>query len=139
MLDINELLDFTDCSVFSKDGYEFKLHRIILAKASEVFKAMLSNNMNEGITRKIKLEESVEVLTDLFCLIYSGSLKQEPHDFYGLLLAANKYLIVDIEKACMEKLKKSLNTEKVVEILIFSHDKEFATYLRDIALDYIAW
>lgn len=117
MEDYFDSSDFYDCIVKSKEGYEFKLHRVVLAKISDVFKAMFTTKMNEGITKEIKLEEKTEVLRELFQLIYTG-----------------KTMIY--EQECLNNLICSLQPSNSIEVLIFAHINNFTNLLHKV-VDYI--
>lgn len=133
--------EFSDCIVESLDGHQFPLHRIILAKSSKVFKAMLSSKIkDEEKTRVIKFCDVSSDLSRLFELIYTGKTSVVfVTDLTCLILIANKYKITDIEDLCAHELEYYLKPWNVVTILylVYYNALKCSKKLKQKALDCI--
>ena len=133
--------EFSDCIVESLDGHQFPLHRIILAKSSEVFKDMLSSETNEvGKTRVIKIHGASSDLSRLFELIYTGETSVVfVTDLTCLIIIANKYKITDIEDLCAQKLEECIMPWNVVTVLYlaFNNTLKSSEKLKEKALECI--
>lgn len=120
---------FYDCILKSSEGHEFKLHQNILAKSSVVFKAMLTSDSDTSPTDTIKciqLMENTEILTELFELIYTGHIERsERIRVMTLSGIAKKYLVQDVQDACVEKLISILKVANAVAFLKFAHFSDF--------------
>lgn len=117
---------FYDCILKSSEGHEFKLHQNIIAKSSAVLKTLLTTDTSKDIIKIIQLQEQKEVLGELFELIYTGRVERsERIKLVKLALAAKKYLVKDVQEACVEKLISILKVANAVEFLSLSHTSRF--------------
>lgn len=127
-MDISEwLVDqyFTDCTVKSSDGKVFKLHRVVLAHHSDVFKAMLTIDMKEAKTNVINLTEKSTTLANLFDLMYTGECEGDYRNFKNLAVVTKKYLLFDLHLECLEMLESLVRASNAVELLIFANENGF--------------
>lgn len=115
--------EFSDCIIKSSDNGQNKLHRNILSQYSDVFKAMFTTEMKEGLTGEVQLDEDSRTLKNLFELIYIGETFYDfIQDLFALAKAANKYMIREIETLCIEELFNILLPRYVILILEFAHN-----------------
>ncbi|KAG5675989.1 hypothetical protein PVAND_005845 [Polypedilum vanderplanki] len=109
-----------DCEVISGDGKIFKLHQFILEK-NEFFFAMLNSPMIEGQTKVLNLEEKFDILEGIFVYLYSEEIfVSKEKDLFDLFVAANKYLIRNLEKELTENIIKRLTTNNVIQVLLIA-------------------
>lgn len=84
---------------------------------------MLTTDMTEGNSRVIELPESSEVLRNLFELIYKRECSsQNLKALQGLVVATQKYLLLDLHKTCVDVMTSMLDCGKEVKLLIFAHE-----------------
>lgn len=104
---------FTDCT-FIVDGVELKLHRFILACASQVFERMLFGELTSGVIhfRDIALEDFMEVLD----FIYLNRLQiTSVSHAWNLFIIANRFFIEDLVENCLSYIMKNVG---VTDILV---------------------
>lgn len=116
---------YSDCAIKSSDGKVFKAHRLVLAKRTDVFDAMLTSDMIEGKLNVISLHENAHVVTLMLRLMYGLKCDGSMKDFMDLSVATKKYLIMDLHEECLTKLATFLNSSHAIELLIFTFDNEF--------------
>ena len=119
-------------------GQQFRAHKVILATRSPVFGAMFEHPSKEnmiGIVDIVDIEP--DVFKELLRFIYTGEVPSLRMDEVatGLLAAADKYLLVNLKKACGDHLIKQMSPEICVQLLLISEDDP-AYYLRKNAVDY---
>ena len=116
-------MQFSDV-VFHIDGREFPAHKNILASRSEVFAAMFQHPTTENLTNKIKIEDiEPEIFRELLRFIYTGRIHSTKMETMaaGLLIAANKYFLIELKNECEKYLVLQMSPENCVE-LIFHGD-----------------
>lgn len=128
---------FPDCVVKSSTGFEFKVHKAVLALNSEVFNSMFANQMKEGKQGIATLEESDQVLKELFRFFYCGEVKGLSAIAPKLLVAANKYLVDDLKTLCAGEIVETLNVENALKLLIFANQHNCGE-LEEYAVRFIA-
>lgn len=128
---------FHDCILKSSQGHEYKLHQNILAKSSVVFRTMLTSDTSTNPLKIIQLNEQTEVLGELFELIYTGRIERSENiRLVTLALAAKKYLVQEVQEACIEKLISILKVANAVEFLKLARASGFEE-LKEKALAFI--
>lgn len=101
---------------------EFKVHKMLLAAQSPVFKTMFVTDMSEKRSNVIEISDiEPVVMKDLLAYIYTGSAPHLSRLAKELLNAATKYEIPRLVAMCEEKLKKRLNASNVVETLLWAN------------------
>jgi len=131
-----------DCSIIASNQTEIKCHRCILAASSEVFHAMLTNNMEESQTSKIEMNDiSEEAVNALLVYLYqrvSFDMRAffiENDVAFELLRTAHKYNIRPLEDLMKEKLSKidpiSVDINVVLELYFFAVNVDSCKVLGD--------
>ncbi|KAI5634448.1 BTB/POZ domain-containing protein [Phthorimaea operculella] len=92
-------------------------HRLILAMASPVFAAMFYGHVGDKespvVIRDIELPTFVELLK----YIYTDKVHiTNVEDAISLYKAANKYILVHLERVCLQYLFKALNPDNVCQV-----------------------
>lgn len=129
------LTDFT----IRVGGREIKAHRAILAARSPVFQAMLmhelTNETKSGVLEICDLD--YEVVYELIYYIYCGRCQKEIGDIAtDLLIAADKYRLVELKNHCEKFLVENLANENVCQLLILG-DLYNAERLQERAVQFI--
>ncbi|KAJ8274131.1 hypothetical protein COCON_G00087560 [Conger conger] len=101
----------------------FKVHRVVLAACSPYFKAMFTSNFRESQAAEVTLRDvSPQVVGRLIDFAYTSRVtvgeKCVPH----VLLAAMRYQVEGVAKACCDFLAKSLEPGNVIGITRFAED-----------------
>eukprot|EP00088_Acartia_fossae_P010839 TRINITY_DN1542_c0_g1_i4.p1 TRINITY_DN1542_c0_g1~~TRINITY_DN1542_c0_g1_i4.p1 ORF type:complete len:428 (-),score=71.75 TRINITY_DN1542_c0_g1_i4:95-1378(-) len=137
MLNLLETGDLADIEV-SCGGQTFQCHSAILASKSEVFRAMLVNDMKEKQTRHIDLMEvDPEVFKAILLHIYGGSLNFTSYEQWSnILKAADQYGLLQLKKRCEKSLCKSLRIDNCLDHLITA-DLHNATRLKQLAVKFV--
>ncbi|KAL7298420.1 hypothetical protein TKK_0008211 [Trichogramma kaykai] len=94
-------------------------HRVVLAAASPVFKAMFSHDMLENKTQSVNITDvDYDVAVEMLRFIYTGSVEKEEVSFIiDLLPVADKYQLEELQNKCEEILSSNLSTNNAIDIL----------------------
>lgn len=109
---------FSDIKIISKDKEEFNLHRVILFK-NEYFKGMIM--LEWWSIREVHLPESAGILKEIFRRIYGGK-GFITVNYQELLIAANKYRVIDLETDCKIKIVEELTVNRIISTLIVAEE-----------------
>eukprot|EP00931_Biecheleriopsis_adriatica_P108471 TRINITY_DN82795_c0_g1_i1.p1 TRINITY_DN82795_c0_g1~~TRINITY_DN82795_c0_g1_i1.p1 ORF type:complete len:374 (-),score=67.20 TRINITY_DN82795_c0_g1_i1:101-1222(-) len=111
----------SDVIVRIKDE-DVRAHSLVLMARSEVFSAMLSTPMREGLEKTIVISDlGVEAVKSMLQFLYSGELT--PDDLksdekaLGILEAAHRYNIEDLVDICVQGLTARFDVNSVGEWL----------------------
>lgn len=100
---------------------EFKVHKVILASQSPVFKRMFAADMRERSSNVVEISDiEPAVMSDLLAYIYTGNAPNLSRLAKELLNAANKYELPRLFAMCEEKLRKGLRPSNVVQTLLWA-------------------
>jgi BTB/POZ domain len=95
---------------------EFKLHKTVLAAASDVFEMMFYGTLPENGPIKItdiKTEDFVEVLN----FIYGQDVKLTDTNKFQILYAAEKYMLTNLKRKCENFIVECLSKDNIYDIL----------------------
>nr|ALS04487.1 speckle-type POZ protein [Acartia pacifica] len=125
-----------DVVIACSDG-EIPCHTSILTARSPYFKAMFSMPMKESLNRRIDLTKEMDTKTMMTLLrfVYGGSIKPQKMTL-SILEAADKYNLLDLKSACSLHLKKSINLENCIQMLITA-DRHSVKDLKGAAKEFI--
>lgn len=120
--DFSALLDDpigSDFTIESSSGDKFQVHRALLAAHSEVFKAMLKEDMVESQKSYVKLVDvSTEDLSGILEFIYTGTVKNlEDSNFFNLLMLADHYNLNGLRELSQYVLAQQMTIETALEVL----------------------
>lgn len=111
---------FTDFT-FIVEGREIKVSKLILATRSDVFRKMFETNMQEKKQGKVDIVDvTYSGFRSLVKFIYSSKLEAKDLET-DILVAADKYNVVDVKQAYTELALKSLKKENIDEMMILAH------------------
>jgi hypothetical protein len=84
------------------DDQSFQCHKLILAMNSDVFKAMLyTNKCTENLTGTIRVDDiDAKTMKTLIKYMYQNKVTVEEVTDLDVLIAANKYIVVDLIAKC---------------------------------------
>ncbi|KAL7303406.1 hypothetical protein TKK_0004591 [Trichogramma kaykai] len=132
--------NLSDVKIRTVGEKEIPAHRLMLAAASPVFRAMFSHDMMEN---KIQIVDMIdvghEVAIEVLRYIYTSNV--ENCDIcltIDLLAAADKYQLEDLKNDCEQILGSNLTLTNAVEILKIS-DKYSAKNLKTKTIDFIKY
>jgi len=107
--------DFTDCKLVCSDG-ELACHRIVLAKASPVWRAALTGNFRESHDARIVIQNvDLDVAGALLKYVYTGEVLS--YQAMMLFPLAHQYELRGLIEQCVKDLYHSMNKENVVQIV----------------------
>ena len=127
---------FSDVTL-SVNGYDYNVHKNILAARSPVFRAMLKNNMEERKTGKVIITDiDNDVVKEMLRFIYTGRSLSLDKMAEELLIAADKYQLETLKGECQKVLCKSLSIENAPKILMLA-EVLHADQLKADTIDFI--
>ncbi|KAM3957017.1 BTB and MATH domain-containing protein 42 [Aphomia sociella] len=128
----------SDFTIESADGHKFKVHKVLLAANSEVFKAMLKDEMAEGQTGYVRLiDVTKEDFQSVLEFIYSGTIvDMESSNFFNLLQLADRFNLRGLLDLCQYVLSQHLTIDNALETLIIA-DMYNANILKTAAMKVI--
>ncbi|XP_014225928.1 protein roadkill-like [Trichogramma pretiosum] len=105
------------------DEYEIPAHKIILATASPVFRAIFTNKKAKKNFDSIVITDiPYNILVDVLKYIYTGDIVSTKTDvILQILPVADKYKIDGLKTKCEKILSADLSTENVIKTLIAAH------------------
>ena len=127
-------MEFSDV-VFNIGGREFPAHKNILASRSEVFAAMFQHPTTENLTNKIKIEDiEPEIFRELLRFIYTGRIHSTTMETMaaGLLIAADKYFLIELKNECENYLVLQMSPENCVELILHGDVFNPAEHLKKV-------
>ncbi|XP_014224356.1 speckle-type POZ protein B-like [Trichogramma pretiosum] len=130
--------ELSDVRLITSDDSSIPAHKIILAMASPVFKAMFTHDMLESKKNSIEITDTpYNILVEMLRYIYTGDIASTTTDMILKLLAvADKYEINNLKSKCGKILCAELSNENAIEILIAAHRYD-AKHLENEALRFV--
>ncbi|XP_008934932.1 PREDICTED: kelch-like protein 10, partial [Merops nubicus] len=113
----NELrLGGEHCDVtMSVDGVEFGVHKIILCRCSNYFRALFSKRWNNTEKKVYKIQDtSPEMMRLIIEYAYTGTVPLTADNVRNLLVAAHFFRVMGIVRLCCEFLKSQLSLENCI-------------------------
>mmetsp|Transcript_19804 Transcript_19804/g.22117 ORF Transcript_19804/g.22117 Transcript_19804/m.22117 type:complete len:102 (+) Transcript_19804:383-688(+) len=91
---------FSDITLILDDGVEIKAHKAVLASRCEVFKVMLTSQMQEGQKNSIEIKDTQsDVFKAIISFIYTDQAEFEDLNMVvNLLIESSKYGLVRLKK-----------------------------------------
>ncbi|XP_046903241.1 kelch-like ECH-associated protein 1A [Hypomesus transpacificus] len=120
----NELLCDLVLHVSYKDRtVDFKVHKVVLASCSLYFKAMFTSSFKECRASEVTLRDVCpQVVGRLIDFAYTSRITMGENCVLHFLLAAMRYQMEDVAKACCDFLVKNLEPANVIGIARFAED-----------------
>ncbi|XP_049795323.1 CARD- and ANK-domain containing inflammasome adapter protein-like [Schistocerca nitens] len=121
--DFSALLEARDVALVTLVAGETQLavHRSVLVAKSPVLAAMLAHNeMETGNCRIVVTDVELKVLQQLLLFMYKDSTPQLCSMAPQLLVAADKYCILDLKGQCELQLVEDLSVENVVSTALLA-------------------
>ncbi|XP_047202057.1 kelch-like ECH-associated protein 1A [Girardinichthys multiradiatus] len=102
---------------------DFKVHKVVLASCSAFFRAMFTGGFKECKASEIDLRDVCpEVVGRLIDFAYTSRITVGEKCVLHLLLAAMRYQMEDVAKACCDFLTKHLEPANVIGISRFAEE-----------------
>ncbi|XP_018412987.1 PREDICTED: kelch-like ECH-associated protein 1 [Nanorana parkeri] len=130
------------CDVLIKVSYngqeeDFPAHKIVLASCSPFFRAMFTNNFRECHAKEIIIKDMCPLVMErLIEFAYSSRITVGEKCVLHVLLAAMRYQMEDVSKACSDFLVKHLDPSNVIGISNFA-EQIGCTELHEKGREYI--
>ncbi len=123
--------------LIGSEEHPIKAHRVILASASDFFKAIFTTDLKEGTQSEIKLPKTdLATMRALVEFAYIGKLQVTESNVESLVTAANFYGMSGIVERCVKYIMGKIKNSNSIEILEFAElisNKE----LKDFALRFV--
>ncbi|KOB69794.1 Roadkill [Operophtera brumata] len=128
----------SDFIIESELGEEFPVHRSVLSLQSEVFKAMLKEDMAESKTGRVKLVDvDTEDLKIMIEFMYTNTIKQiDDINIPKVIMLADRFNLLGLRKLCDYILIDQLAPDTALDILVLA-DRFDYTNVKNMALQYI--
>jgi len=140
MKNIIEFKKFSDVKLVC-NGEEFPCHKVVLSARSDVFKAMLDNEMKEACDNVIELVDSTpEIVGMLIDHIYTGKvpdlskLKQLAPE---ILHVAVKYNLSSLVRVCEEVMLTELRVNNAIKTFVYVDRYTPTSKLREQVLKFL--
>ncbi|KOB73665.1 Roadkill [Operophtera brumata] len=108
---------YSDFTIKSAEGVEFRVHKNVLAIRSKVLKAQFEHNTKESITNLVETQWETEVLRDVLTFVYTNKAPQISEHPEQLLGAADYYQLDGLKSLCEEVLIKRLTVENAIDTI----------------------
>uniref|UniRef100_A0AAX7T3T5 BTB domain-containing protein n=1 Tax=Astatotilapia calliptera TaxID=8154 RepID=A0AAX7T3T5_ASTCA len=120
----NELLcDLVLHVTYKERTVDFKVHKVVLASCSSYFRAMFTSSFKECHASEVTLRDVCpEVVGRLIDFAYTSHITVGEKCVLHVLLAAMRYQIEDVAKACCDYLIKHLEPANVIGISRFAEE-----------------
>ncbi|NXS61370.1 KLH10 protein, partial [Brachypteracias leptosomus] len=131
----NELrLEGEHCdATISVDGVEFSVHKIVLCRVSDYFRALFSSRWEDTEKGVYKIQHtSPEMMRLIIEYAYTGMVPVTAHNVEDLLITADYFNVVGIVGLCCEFLKSQLSLENCISFWSFT-DTYYCPELREAA------
>ena len=114
--------DFCDITLLiGPDKHPIKAHRLILASASEYFRAMFTAELKEGGQSEVVLPNiDLATMKSLMDFVYTGKLKVSNENIEKIVTAANFFGLSKIVEKCTKYIKEKMDKNNSIEILEFA-------------------
>lgn len=122
MLDHQLHCDITFMVGSGDEKQQILAHKYILISRSEVFEAMLVGPLHEHSNQIDIPDVNPAAFRKLLEFMYYDQTRLEEPDAYGLLYAARKYLVTDLVRRCLQRLKTKMSIDNVCIILSYADD-----------------
>jgi hypothetical protein len=111
-------VEFSDFEIICEDQ-TFKCHKLFLAFKSDVFKAMLYHNKcTENTTGTVHVDDiNAKTMNTLLKYLYQNKITYEEATDLNLIVAANKYNIVDLVSKCEKNILLIMSMKNIMDIL----------------------
>lgn len=112
---------FSDFDLKCNDGEVLKAHKVILAARSQVFHAMLTNDMKESKEGFVDVcDFDSKVMKEVLRFMYRNKVEELKEMSQTLIFAAEKYELEELKELCIDSLIASLTTGNVFETLLIA-------------------
>jgi len=97
------------------------VHKAILMKRSEYFRAMFSSGLKESDAKEVKIEADEKLFRILLEFWYSGKHPENIHSIaWSLLEVAHCFQVQSIVDQCEFEIRGRLNVDKVIDALLIA-------------------
>jgi hypothetical protein len=110
--------EYSDVKIICEDQ-TFQCHKLILASQSDVFKAMLfTNQFTENITGTVQVDDiNAKTIKTVIKYMYQKKITEDEAMDLNLIVAANKYNIVDLVSKCEKIILLTMSMKNIMDIL----------------------
>lgn len=118
--------------------HSIKAHKNVLCARSDVFKAMLESDMQEGRTGILQIQDmDVNFLKDFVRYLYTGAMPELTFDEAKLLYeAGDKYAVKSLMLRCLEYLQDNLSPENAFQCFALA-DAHSDQELKDSVINFV--
>ena len=101
---------------------EFKAHKVVLAAASPVFKAMFKEGTKEHRDNYVVIRDIKKDVFEVFLrYLYTGQVDKLDEKCLDLLVTADKYDVQPLKEICAQHMAKNISVDNAVDILALAH------------------
>ncbi len=119
------------------EKHPIKAHRVILASASDFFKAMFTTDLKEGTQSEIELPKTdIATMKALIEFAYTGKIQVTESNIENIITAANFYGMSTLVQKCVKYIMGRINNSNSIEILEFA-ERISNNDLKDFAMRFV--
>ncbi|KAM4707373.1 kelch-like ECH-associated protein 1A isoform 1-T3 [Discoglossus pictus] len=117
----NQLCDVVLRVIYNDQVEDFHVHKVVLASCSSFFRAMFTNNFRECHAREVTIKDICPIVMQrLIEFAYTSRITVGEKCVLHVLMAAMRYQMEDVAKACSDFLVKQLDSSNVIGISNFA-------------------
>ncbi|XP_028994757.1 kelch-like ECH-associated protein 1A [Betta splendens] len=132
-----QLCDLVIHATYKERIVDFKVHKVVLAACSPYFRAMFTSSFKECDASEVTLCDACpEVVGKLIDFAYTAHISVGEKCVLHVLLAAMRFQVEDVSKACCDFLVKHLEPANVIGIARFAEEIG-CTELHQLSREYI--
>ena len=127
---------FTDVTLECQ-GKKFEAHKLILAAASPVFKAMFKKGIKEHRDNYVNIKDIDSNVFEVFLrFLYSGKVDKLDGMCLDLFAAADMYDVQSLRIICIQHMAKNISVDNAVDMLALA-DRHSVESVKSLALQFI--
>ena len=126
---------FSDVTIQVQD-YQFKVHKVMLASASEVFQHQFENSKSNVLQVD---DITPSVMSQMLTHIYTGNVPDIQSDTIQLLISADRYRIPSLVGKCVYEMQLKFTSSNVAEALSCANKLYYSDSIKTACIDFIKY
>ena len=129
----------SDLVLVCSDGRKIDVNKNVISAQCPAFAAKVAVSMNKNKASHAKFDDiDSKTMLELLRFIYSGQITNIEEVDLELLIAANRFGIVDLKDICVSSLMETFPQKNFTKILKIADELKIQD-LKDNIIDYIKW
>ena len=126
---------FSDVTIQVQDS-KFKVHKVMLAAASEVFQHQFENSKSN----LLQVDDIIPaIMSQMLTYIYTGKVPKIEVNTTQLLVAADRYRIPGLVGKCIYELQLKFTSRNITETLSYADQLYYSDSIKTACIDFIKY